>query len=136
MYCSTTGTTTPRDRRNLRYYILSCVAWAACLVAVSRILRLELIPSGTMAWLVATLPAIASLLVVAYFVRYLRGTDELQRAIQLNALAISFGASVFSMIAYDVLELAGAPTIEANTWAALGLLLYSSAVAIGNWRYR
>jgi hypothetical protein len=128
--------TTRRDRRNIRRNTWLLVVWVASMVAARQSLRRDLLTPGGVAWLVAILPLVLGALVVWSYVRFVREADELQRAIQLNALAVSFGVTVVASLAYPALQLVGAPASGATVFTALGVLLYLGGVSLGTWRYR
>ena len=67
------------------------------------------------------------------FRRFLREADELQRRIQLEALALGFGAAVVGAAAYRLLERAGATDVsDVIMILAVG---YSVGVIAGQRRY-
>ena len=68
--------------------------------------------------------------------RFLREADELQRRIQLEALALGFGAALVGAAAYRLLERAG--TIGATDASDVIMILavaYSVGVLAVQWRY-
>jgi hypothetical protein len=74
---------------------------------------------------------------IAAHVRYLRGIDELQRRIMVDALAITLGAGFVGGFAYVVADAAG--LIAFDDVGVLTILLtafYLAAIAVGNYRYR
>jgi hypothetical protein len=89
-----------------------------------------------MHWLVAALPLFVGAGGNWSWFRYLREADELQRRIQLNALAFGFCVTYFWIVSYTVLVAAGAPTLEAGRHVAPGLFAYWLAVLYGKWQYR
>ena len=75
--------------------------------------------------------------IVAY-TRFLRAVDELQRKIQLDALAVTLGAGWIAGFGYVVADAAGLVQAEVNV-AALPVLMsvvFLVAVAVGQIRYR
>ena len=63
---------------------------------------------------VAVTPMAPFVYAIASYVRYLRMVDELQQRIQLEALAIAFGATAAFTFCYGFLEHVGLPHI--NWW--------------------
>lgn len=60
-------------------------------------------------YLVAILPALPALWFAALFARHVGEMDELQRRIQLEALAFGFSAGVILTLGYGFLQHAGLP---------------------------
>jgi len=119
---------TPRDRRNLTNLLWASVGWAVCLVSASFAIRRELLPEGPMAWLAAALPTVIGVFVVVLYGRYLREADELQRIIQLKALALGFGATWVAISGYPLFERLGAPPVDTGTYVVVMVVFH----AIGN----
>ena len=73
------------------------------------------------------------------FRRFLREADELQRRIQLEALALGFGAAVVGAAAYRLLERAGATDVsDVSDVSDVIMILavgYSVGVIAGQRRY-
>ena len=72
----------------------------------------------------------------ARYVRFLRRADELLRQIQLEGLALGFGAGMVFMFGYALAERAGAPPLD----VADPLLPMAGCWVLGQWlatrRYR
>lgn len=66
----------------------------------------------------------------------MREADELQRGIQLQALAVGFGVTIVALMTYPALELVGVPALAPRWFAALGMLLHLGGVGRSVWRYR
>jgi hypothetical protein len=67
----------------------------------------------------------------------MRGLDELQRRIQLEALAIAFPAAMMLGMAVEYLQKAGfARGVEVGDVWPIMLLLYVPAILFARWRYR
>ena len=128
--------TTPRDRSNQLRIIWMSLAWAVCLVGVSLLIRRDLLPAGPIAWLVAALPSVAGLFVLIAYGRFLRQADELQRIIQLQALAVGFGGTFLALAGYGLFERLGAPAAELEHVTVVMTLLYAIANFLGWRRYR
>lgn len=84
----------------------------------------------------AVLPAVPILFVIRAFVHFLRGTDELQRRIQLESLAIAFGGGAFLAVASGLLESAG--IVHLNPFWLYGamMMLWLLALTVTSRRYR
>ena len=95
-----------------------------------------LVAPGMLTWLIAIVPVVCGVLVIRSYVRFVREADELQRSIQLNALAISFGITIVTMSTYPAMAQVGAPGLEHTEFAALGIFLYLGLATLGTYRYR
>jgi hypothetical protein len=141
---------TPRDNHNLRTWAIWTGLWVFSLigtqslfnvhllgdVAVVRHFRRELVPAGVLHWLVAALPLLIGAGSLWFWLRYLREADELQRRIELNAVAFGFGVTFVWITSYRALTAAGAPTLEQNLLMMPGLGAYILARLYGRWQYR
>ena len=87
-------------------------------------------------WLVAALPLVIAAGALWFWLRYLREADELQRRIQLNAVAFGFGVTFFWITSYSALIAAGAPRLEQNLHMVPGFGAYLLALLYGKWQYR
>jgi hypothetical protein len=76
----------------------------------------------------------AALLIWA-FVRQVRGADELQRRILLEALAIAFAVEFTAAIAFALLESFDVPRPPSVLWAALLVMSWSVGLAVASRRY-
>jgi drug/metabolite transporter (DMT)-like permease len=129
-----------RNRRNQRAVLLWSLVWMISWVGVTWALK-----SG---WLASGVPGIVAAVVssclgigkaLAYW-RFLNEADEVQRKIELEALALAFGVGVVGGggTAYWLLELSGAvPTARTDLLyvLAVALLTYSAGVLLGKRRY-
>lgn len=127
---------TPRDWRNLRRLLWLILAWAVSFVGGVQMISRGLMPTGTIAWLAAALPMVIAVFVLIAYGRFLRDTDELNRLIQLQALALGFGGGWFAVAGYRVFELLGAPPIDQGSVVLIMAVLYSIGVVLGRVRYR
>ena len=69
---------------------------------------------------------------------YLRGLDELQRKIQVDAIAIALGAGLVAGFAYAAADIAVLITVDANIalFSTLVAVVYIIGIAVGTLRYR
>ena len=84
----------------------------------------------------AALPTIAGGVLLAAYIRYLREIDELQRAIQLRAMALGFGGGFLAICGYVTFQPLGAPRVDPVSLLAVMPVLYAIAVVAGSGRYR
>ena len=85
---------------------------------------------------VALTPIVPAALALWAFVRQMRRLDELQRRIQFEALAISFGATALLTFSYGFLENAGFPHISLIWILPLMVALWGVSLAVSSLRYR
>lgn len=130
------GDTTPRDRRNLARMTWALAAWAVCFVGVSQLIKRDLLPEGPAPWLLAVLPLAVGVFVLVAYARFLNEADELQRIIQLQALALGFGGSFFALCGYRIFERLGAPAANLVDAALVMVVIYTIAAFVGWRRYR
>ena len=84
---------------------------------------------------VAALPIIPSGLALWAFMRMFRNLDELQRRIQLEAVAFSFLATCLITLTWAFLQNAGLPRFDVSWVAPLLILLWSLGLGIAKRRY-
>ncbi len=84
---------------------------------------------------IAFLPIIPSALALWAFMRMFRGLDELQRRIQLEAVAFSFLGTCFITLTWAFQQNAGLPRFDVSWVAPLLILLWGLGVGIAKRRY-
>jgi hypothetical protein len=119
---------TPRDQANIRRVGLALLLWAVAWIAARLLLEAGAL-EGVAAWLAALAPCTMSLIVVRHYVRFLRDADELLRLIQLEGLALGFGAAFVFTTTYRLFEKAGAPDLDIND----ALLFMVAFWLVGMW---
>jgi hypothetical protein len=92
--------------------------------------------TGAAAWIAAAVPTPLAIGVVVTFLRYLREADELLRKVQVEGLAIGFGAGIVFAFGYGVFELAGAPALDTHELIIVMTLGWVLGQLTGTWRYR
>jgi hypothetical protein len=85
---------------------------------------------------IAFLPIIPSALALWAFMRMFRGLDELQRRIQLEAVAFSFLATCFITLTWAFQQNAGLPRFDVSWVAPLLILLWGLGLRIAKRRYQ
>jgi hypothetical protein len=73
-------------------------------------------------------------MLVAY-VAFLRDADELQRKIQVEALALGFGAGLVAMHGYRLLERAGMARLDVNDLGIVMVVAFVTGIVFGRRRY-
>ena len=112
------------------------IAMAAYVVAVLVTVRLTPDIDPAIRAPFVLIPLIPSAFALRAYVRYLGRMDELGRRIQLEALAIGFGAAGMLTFAYGFLENAGFPQLSYVFVFPLMLFLWGIGGAIAARRYR
>ena len=128
--------TTQRDRRNERRITGISLAWALFFTGGTFLIKSDLLPAGPISWSVAVLPSVAAVFLLLSFGRFLREADELQRLIQLQALALGFGGGFFAICGYSLFEKLGAPAVSPLDSLAVFPFLYVVGIFLGWRRYR
>ena len=104
------------NKSQARYLIELGIAFAcyAALLALSFVILKNIgIESPTpLRVIVALLPILAVVLVIAAALRYFRRMDELEKRIQLDSLAIAYIGTAFVTFGYGFLEIVGLPRIS------------------------
>lgn len=96
---------------NRRYHLrlaASIVAYAVVLMAVNFAIGTDAV-TGPLRFVVAGLPILPLFGIPAALSRWLRETDEFQRRVALEGLAIGFAAGSILTFGYGFLQVAGAP---------------------------
>jgi hypothetical protein len=118
--------------------ILWTLAWVATL-ALAKFGPIHLWDSQPVAsWAAVALNVVVGVGWIFSHARYLRGIDELQRKINLDALAVTLGVGWVGAFAYVVADAADLITYDADigVFAALLAFVYMIAIAVGQLRYR
>ncbi|MGH7570668.1 MAG: hypothetical protein ACREMK_02355 [Gemmatimonadota bacterium] len=127
---------TPRDSRNRLRVLWVSLIWAVSFVAGAQLIKRDLLPAGPVSWVVAALPSAIAVLVLIAYARFLREADELQRMIQLKALALGFGGGFFAIAGLSLFERLGVHWLDMGDSLVVMPVLYSIGVVLGQWRYR
>lgn len=85
---------------------------------------------------IALAPVIPAIFALVAFVRFLGRMDELQRRIQFDAIALSFGATAILTFAYGFLEAVGFPRLSWIWILPLMVMLWGLGAVIASMRYR
>ena len=127
---------TERDRRNQWRYVGWSLAWTTAWVVASIAINNEWVGTGTPQLVIALLPTVLGVGMLLAYAKFLREADELQRKIQLDALALGFGAGLVGSVLYRLLQrtvfVAEADVADV---IVLMIVVYAIAVLIGQRRY-
>lgn len=125
---------TPRDRVNMRRVNLALAIWALAFLGSTALLRFGAV-EGAAAWLVALAPATMAVIAIRHYVRFLRAADELLRLIQLEGLALGFGAGFVFMTSWRLFERAGAPQLDVSDGLLVMILFWTLGQVLAARRY-
>lgn len=129
------GGTTPRQRRNTALLLGAFLLWAIGFLGATWAIT-EGTVSGVPSLAVAAVPVILGVLVLFGYRRFLRESDELQRQIQLEALALGLGVGWVAISSYPLFERLGAPVIESGDYVLIIAVAYSFGSVLGWRKYR
>ena len=120
-------------RRHMKEFLTSMAAYSGIVPLSIWMLRGH--EHTALGYGLAFLPIIPSAFALWAFLRYFRGLDELQRRIQLEAVAFSFLATCFITLTWAFQQNAGLPRFDASWVAPLLTLLWGIGVGIAKRRY-
>jgi hypothetical protein len=123
-----------RGRPAWRAWVLWLTLWLGSFLAATVAFEIDLLPPTT-GMAVSIANGVLGVLAVASYFRLLRRADELERKIQVEALALGFGAGAVGMMAYRLAERAGAPSLDINDALLVMLLAYAVGVVVARRRY-
>lgn len=129
------GDMTESDRRNLNRANLWLALWLVSFAASTFLIKGDFASGGIFGWVVAAVPILVGLGAMLAYGRYLRLADELQRRIQLQALALGFGVAFFFGFGYRLLEKVGAPPAEISDVSVVMTFFYFVGLWLGRRRY-
>jgi hypothetical protein len=123
----------PNAKRYLKEFLTSMAGYTVMVPLSIRLLRgHEHSPLG---YALAFLPIIPSAFALWAFLRFFRGLDELQRRIQLEAVAFSFLATCLITLTWAFQQNAGLPRFDVSWVAPLLILLWALGLGIAKRRY-
>lgn len=127
---------TPRDQRNQLRALLWLFIWVVSWVLANGVIKngwgADSIPASVIA-----LPSLilGVVMMLAYW-KFVREADELQRKIQVEALAVGFGVGLVGSYSVHLLTRAGVlSSIEMSEIGALMMVAYAVAAIVGERRY-
>ena len=127
---------TERDRRNQWRFVVWSLAWTIAWVVASLAITHEWVGKGTPQLVIALLPTVLGVGMLLVYAKFLREADELQRKIQLDALALGFGSGVVGSVLYRLLERTGfVVDADVSNVILLMIVVYAIGVLIGQRRY-
>lgn len=131
------GDLTARDARNLRRFNGAALGWMVVWMAVRFWMESEGAALGApLSWVLVAIATLPGLPVLTAYVRFLRQGDELLRKVQLEALALGFGAGAVFMMGWRLVEKAGGPDLDVSDPLLVMVLVWALAQWWGARRYR
>ena len=115
-------------------FALSMLAYVVVLIA--SILLLKGNPEAWWRYPVALSPVIPALAGMRVMVRVVRGMDELQQRIQLEAVAFSLGSTAILTFSYGLLEGVGFPHLNGTYVLPVIVALWGTGQVVARRRYR
>jgi hypothetical protein len=125
---------TARDLRNQRRFLAWMLAGSLAYVGATLALKRQAVPRA-LAWALAGLAWLLAILAVRSYLLFLRQADELLRRIELEALALGFGAGAVFSLLYPLLERLGAPELGGYATPLVMMLSWSAGAWLGTRRY-
>ena len=127
---------TERDRHNHRILIAWLFAWMAAWVVASILIERVLVTGSAAALTAALAPNLLGVAAVRAFMTFLREAEELQRKVQLDALAFAFGVGVVAIIGLELATEVGLYDGDPSDALMFMAVAYSLGVTLGWRRYR
>lgn len=118
--------TAQANRRYLVSFTIVMVAYVVLLFAsITAVERFA--PTGVLRYVLLLVPVVPVGFLIAAMIRYLRETDEFERRIQLESMAIAVAVTAGLSVTYGFLESAGFPRLSA--WWTWGVVVGSWGIA-------
>ncbi len=127
---------TLQDKRNSRRFTLCGLAWALAYVGAHWTLKADLELATALVWLLVSTPIMLMIAAVFSYMHFLRNADELLQKIQIQGLAMGFGAAVVFVTGYQLLEAAGASEMQTDHLLMVMMFSWVAGQLHGAWRYR
>lgn len=132
---SCTSLYTARDARALRIFNFWLLSGMVCFLAATILLGRNFIDRGAVAYVLTGGTIVLLVMAARAYLIFLRGADELLRKIQLEALALSFGAAAIFMIGWRLCERLGAPKLDIDDPFIVMAVVWSLGQWLGFRRY-
>ena len=127
---------TERDRRNRRRVTMWNLIWGLSFIGATALIRFEVISPGFPSILACVASGALGIKVILAYRHYLLEADELQRKIEMDALAVAVGVGVFGGLTFWLLHLAGAfEEADLLVMPIIMMLTHGIGLWIGKRRY-
>ena len=123
------------DSTARRTWLLWLLLWAGSFFGLTLLHETSGVPAAGFGYAAAVANAALGAAAVWTYVRFLRRADELERKVQVEALALGFGVGAVGMLAYRLLERAGAPPIDVADPLLAMLAGYVVGIMLARRRY-
>ena len=123
-----------KSTSNLIFFALSMLAYG--IVLVGAILVLKRFPDTPWQVQIALAPAIPGVFAAIFIARAIGQRDELQRQIQLEALAFAFGGTAITALSIGLLENAGVEQINGTFYVPIMIGLWGVGQILFSRKYR
>lgn len=117
----------PTDAAKREYKIRFAIAMIAYLAIVYPLASAADHAAGTWKILLALTPLIPLIVVFVSAIQMIRGIDELERQIHIEALAVAAGVTALLSVTYGFLEVAKFP--HPSAWFTYGVVMLTWAIA-------
>lgn len=126
-----------RDVKNANRVNLLTLFWALTLMISTFLSENELLNSGLAITLVFCIHTLIGIAMLTSYRHFLIQLDEMERKVQLNALALSVGIAIISFSSYSILENSAiVPPLNAAYLIVLIALTYIVGIIKGRISYR
>ena len=104
-------------------------------VGASILIRNQVAP-GVATYAAVLVPTLLGVMTVIAYVEFLREAEELQRKIQLDALALGFGVGLVAAVSWELLKELGVVEGDPSDVLFFMVLAYGLGIWLGVRRYR
>lgn len=126
---------TAADRRNSWRATGWLFVWMVSFVSVAFAIRTEALPAGPWTYVAIAGSAALGIVAVLAYMRFIREADELQRKIQLEALALGFAGGFVAQFAFSLIERAGIMTVDIGDPFLVMCICFAVGLFLGARRY-
>lgn len=126
---------TAADRRNSWRAIGWLFVWMVSFLSVAFAIRTEALPAGLWTYLAIAGSTVLGVVTVLAYVRFVRQADELQRKIQLEALALGFAGGFVAQFAFSLIERAGIMEVDIGDPFLVMCICFAVGLFLGARRY-
>lgn len=127
---------TEADRRNNRLFSRWCLVSAIGFCAVIFLFAYYPQLEGPVSWMLAMIPVVLAVATLRLFLRLLRQADELMRKVQVEGIAVGFGAGAIFCVGSFTLEQAGVPGLPMIIAILPMMIGWAVGALLVAWRFR
>ncbi|WP_243074311.1 hypothetical protein [Microbacterium sp. SS28] len=132
------GTTAYQPLAGIGWLAIWTIAWLATLALAQFAPEALWDAQPVLSWIAIALNVAVGIVWIASYARFLRGADDLQRKIQMDAMAAALGAGLVGGCAYAAASSAGLVSFDSDIAFLIALMAvaYLIAILVGSLRYR